>query len=118
MKLLIVLEAIKIIAWAYIFTLIILKRKCIPVNKRWIGIISSALMVVAGIMEVSGYLSAEVKSIIWLAASAFTIAFYVTVINKCCNDNKPLDKSMFEFIEKIEQDKKTIADVVDKEEVK
>ena len=108
MKLLIVLEVIKMIAWAYIFTLIILKRKCIPVNKRWTGIISSALMVVAGIQDVYNYQPVEVKSILWLVASAFTIAFYVTVINKCCKNNKHLDKSMNEFIKKIEQDKKTL----------
>ena len=108
MKLLIVLEVIKMIAWAYIFTLIILKRKCIPVNKRWIGIISSALMVLAGIQDIYNYHSLETKSILWLVASAFIIAFYITVINKCCKNNKHLDKSMFEFIEKIERDKKTL----------
>ena len=108
MELLIVLEVIKMIAWAYIFTLIILKRKCIPVNKRWIGIISSALMVLAGIQDIYNYHSLETKSILWLVASAFIIAFYITVINKCCKNNKHLDKSMFEFIEKIERDKKTL----------
>ena len=108
MKLLIVLEVIKMIAWAYIFTLIILKRKCIPVNKRWIGIISSALMVLAGIQDIYNYHSLETKSILWLVASAFIIAFYITVINKCCKNNKHLDKSMFEFIEKIERDKKDL----------
>ena len=52
MKLLIVLEVIKMLAWAYILTLLIVKRKYIPINKRWIGVISSALMVLAGIQDI------------------------------------------------------------------
>ena len=108
MKILIILEVIKMLAWAYILTLLIVKRKMIPINKRWIGLISSALMVLAGIQDIYNYHSLEVKSILWLIASGFIIAFYITVINKCCKNNKHLDKSMFEFIEKIEQDKKTL----------
>ena len=95
-------------AWAYIFTLIILKRKCIPVNKRWIGLISSALTVVADIQYIYNYHSLEVESILWFVANGFIIAFYITVINKCCKNNKHLDKSMAEFMEKIERDKKTL----------
>ena len=108
MKLLIILEVIKMLAWAYILTLFIVRRKYMPINKRWTGIISSTLMAVAGIQDIYNYHSLEVKSILWLVASGFIIAFYITVINKCCKNNKPLDKSMFEFIEKIEQDKKTL----------
>ena len=108
MKILIILEVIKMLAWGYILTLLIVKRKMIPINKRWIGVISSALMVLAGIQDIYNYHSLEVKSILWLVASGFIIAFYITVVNKCCQSNKHLDKSMFEFIEKIEQDKKTL----------
>ena len=108
MKILIILEVIKMLAWAYILTLFIVKRKMIPINKRWIGVISSALMVMASIQDIYNYQPVEVKSILWLVASAFMIAFYITVLNKCCMNNKHLDKSMFEFIEKIEQDKKTL----------
>lgn len=108
MKLLIILEVIKMLAWAYIITLFILKRKYIPINKRWIGIISSALMVLAGIQDIYNYHSLEAKSILWLVASGFIIAFYITVINKCFKNNKHLDKSMTEFMEKIERDKKTL----------
>ena len=108
MKLLIVLEVIKMLSWVYILTLLIVKRKYIPVNKRLIGLISSALMVLAGIQDIYNYHSLAVKSILWLVASGFIIAFYITVINRCCKNNKHLDKSMFEFIEKIEQDKKTL----------
>ena len=108
MKVLIILEVIKMLAWAYILTLLIVKRKYIPINKRWIGLISSALMVLASIQDIYNYHSLEVKSILWLVASGFIIAFYITVVNKCCQSNKHLDRSINEFIEKIEQDKKTL----------
>ena len=108
MKILIILEVIKMLAWAYILTVLIVKRKMIPINKRWIGIISSALMVLAGIQDIYNYHSLETKSILWLIASGFLIALYITVVNKCCQSNKHLDRSIHEFIEKIEQDKKTL----------
>lgn len=108
MKLLIVLEVIKMLAWMYILTMLIVNRKYIPINKRWIGVISSALMVLASIQDIYNYHALETKSILWLIASGFIIAFYITVINKCCKNNKRLDNSMNEFIEEIERDKKTL----------
>ena len=108
MTILIVFEIFKTIAWAYILTLIILKRKYIPVNKKWIGIISSALMVLAGIQDVYNYHSLEIKSILWFVASLFIIMFYVTVIRSCCINHSNLNKTMNEFIEKIERDKKEL----------
>ena len=73
MKLLIILEVIKMMAWVYILTLLTVKRKYIPINKRWIGVISSALMVLAGIQDIYNYHSLEVKSILWFVASGSII---------------------------------------------
>ena len=109
MSVLIILEILKTMAWAFILTLLLIKRKSIPVNTRWLGIISGVLMVLAGVQDIYSSTAVEMKSVLWLVASAFIVAFYITIINRCCkNDNKHIDKKLNEFIEKIERDKKEL----------
>ena len=110
MSALIILEILNTMAWAFILTLLLIKRKSIPVNTRWLGIISGVFMVLAGVVQdIYSSTAVEMKSVLWLVASAFIVAFYITIINRCCkSDNKHIDKKLNEFIEKIERDKKEL----------
>lgn len=108
MKALIICEIMKTLAWVFILFIVIQKRKKITVNIFWVTAISAVLMILAGLQDIFNYHSLEEKSILWLMASGFVITNYIIMIRTCCKESKISETKINEFIEKIEQDKKTL----------
>ena len=56
-----------------IFSWLLLKGRLVPVTLAWIGVAASALLVVSLPLQVGGYLSGAVTSIMWLPMLAFEV---------------------------------------------
>ena len=104
----IILEVVKTLGWSIILIIVLFRRKELTINVYWLSLISSLLMVVAGIEDITNYAHLMDKSIWWLFANIFILANYFIVIRGCCSFYSETQQRLDDFIKKVEKDKKEL----------
>ena len=104
----IILESIKTLAWALILIIVLIKREKLTVNTFWLSLISSILMVVAGVQDLINYSHLQDKSVWWFVASLFILANYFIIIRGCCRFYNETNQRLDNFINRVEEDRQEL----------
>lgn len=108
MTTLIILEIIKAIAWAVILFLAIKHRKHISVNIFWLTLISSILMLIAGIEDIINHQTLIYKSFWWFVANVFIIANYFVILRRSWRFYGNTSQKITDFVEQVERDRRKL----------
>jgi uncharacterized membrane protein HdeD (DUF308 family) len=104
----VLLEILKITAWAYILWMAFKNRRAISNNVLWLTITSSILMIIAGACDIANHEALRAKSSWWLIANVFIIINYITVINRSVDFHYIMKKKLTDFVDQIKSDKKDL----------
>lgn len=104
----IAIEIIKVLAWIFIFYLILKKRSKISVHVFWLSATSAVLMGIAGLHDLWNFEHLPDKSGFWFIANIFILLTYFIMIKTSCKFYNNTRERIADFLNKLERDNKNI----------
>lgn len=104
----IAIEIMKVLAWIFIFYLILKTRSKLSVHVFWLSGTSSALMIIAGLHDIWNFEHLPDKSGFWFIANIFILMTYFFMIKTSCKFYNNTRERIADFLHKLERDNKNI----------